>query len=78
METIQLNPCASKKKINHMPVLVRANPRVEGARGGDARRIGTASEERARRLEQLETALLEGKISEPTYRELKRKYEGGG
>jgi len=34
-------------------------------------------DERSKRLEQLETALLEGKISEQTYRELKRKYEGG-
>ena len=38
----------------------------------------TAREERERKLEQLESALLEGKISEPTYRELKRKYERGG
>ena len=34
-------------------------------------------DERQRRLDQLEVALLEGKISEQTYRELKRKYEGG-
>ena len=43
-----------------------------------ARRSAMTHEERARKLEQLETALLEGKISEQTYRELKRKYEGGG
>jgi len=35
------------------------------------------ADERKRKLDQLETALLDGKISEPTYRELKRKYEGG-
>ena len=33
-------------------------------------------DDRQRKLEQIETALLEGKISEQTYRELKRKYEG--
>ena len=41
------------------------------------KRATTTAEERDRKLEQLETALLEGKISEQTYRELKRKYEGG-
>ena len=35
------------------------------------------SEERQNRLGQLEDALLEGKISEQTYRELKSKYEHG-
>ena len=33
--------------------------------------------ERARKMERLETALLEGKITEETYRELKAKYEKG-
>jgi hypothetical protein len=33
--------------------------------------------ERARKMEKLETALLEGKITEETYRELKAKYEKG-
>jgi hypothetical protein len=35
-------------------------------------------DERQGKLERLEAGLLEGKISEQTYRELKRKYEGGG
>jgi hypothetical protein len=38
----------------------------------------TTTEKRERKLEQLEAALLDGKISEQTYRDLKRKYEGGG
>jgi hypothetical protein len=33
-------------------------------------------EGRAKRLEQLEERLLEGKISEETYERLRRKYEG--
>jgi hypothetical protein len=41
-------------------------------------RAATTAEKRDLKLEQLETALLEGKISEQMYRELKRKYEGGG
>jgi DNA-directed RNA polymerase subunit RPC12/RpoP len=37
-----------------------------------------APDQRKARLEQLEERLLEGKISERTYLELKKKYEGGG
>ena len=37
---------------------------------------GVAVSERAKRLEQLETRLLEGKISEETYERLRKKYEG--
>jgi hypothetical protein len=40
-----------------------------GSANGDA-------DERLKRLDQLEQALLEGKISEGTYNELRRKYEG--
>jgi len=36
---------------------------------------GPSKEELARRLEQLETSLLEGRISEETYLQLKSKYE---
>jgi hypothetical protein len=35
---------------------------------------GSTSSERAKKLDQLEAALLDGKISEKTYKDLKEKY----
>jgi hypothetical protein len=38
---------------------------------------GMTKDELTKRMDQLEDALLDGKISEETYKELKKKYEGG-
>ncbi len=43
---------------------------------GDRPAAPSSDDERARKLDQLEERLLEGKISEETYERLRRKYEG--
>ncbi len=51
-------------------------PETVSATVGAAEDLGLSPAEIEKKIQKIEDALLEGRISEPTYRELKQKYEG--